>query len=80
MINGLRDHYLPHVLIVLKQLNEDDHLLAGLAPFTKDLNSPGGKATAYVCTGHTCALPVTGIRQLLELLGVSSQLPPSLGE
>jgi uncharacterized protein YyaL (SSP411 family) len=80
MINGLRDHYLPHVLIVLKQLNEDDHLLAGLAPFTKDLNSSGGKATAYVCTGHTCALPVTGIRQLLELLGVSSQLPPSLGE
>jgi hypothetical protein len=80
MINGLREQYLPHVLIVLKQLNEDDHLLSGLAPFTKDLNSPGGKTTAYVCTGHTCALPVTGIRQLLELLGGSSQLPPSLGE
>jgi len=80
MIHGLREHYLPHVLIVFKQLNEDDHLLSGLAPFTKDLNSSGNNATAYVCTGHTCAVPATGIRQLLELLGGSSQLPPSLGE
>jgi len=80
MIDGLREQYLPHVLIVFKQLNDDDHLLAILAPFTKDLNSPGGKATAYICSGYACAVPVTDLHQLLELLGGSSQLPPSLGE
>jgi len=34
------------------------------------LNAVGGKATAYVCTGHTCAVPVTDPRQMLELLGL----------
>ena len=76
LINGLWEQYFPHVLILFKQLNEDDHLLARLAPFTQDLNSPWGKATAYICTGHACALPLTDLHQLLELLGGSSQLPP----
>ena len=80
LINGLWEQYFPHVLILFKQLNEDDHLLARLAPFTQDLNSPWGKATAYICTGHACALPLTDLHQLLELLGGSSQLPPPLGE
>jgi uncharacterized protein YyaL (SSP411 family) len=80
MINGLREQYLPHVLIVFRQLNDNDHLLAGLAPFTHDLNPPEGKATAYVCTGHACAVPVTDLHQLLELLGYPSEMPPSLGE
>jgi len=80
LINGLWEQYFPHVLILFKQLNEDDHLLARLAPFTQDLNSPWGKATAYICTGHACALPLTDIHQLLELLGGSSQLPPPLGD
>jgi uncharacterized protein YyaL (SSP411 family) len=79
MINGLWEQYLPHVLIVFKQLNSDDHLLAELAPFTQDLNSPKGKATAYVCTGHACALPVTDLHQLLELLGYPPKLHPSMG-
>ena len=80
MNNGLWEQYLPHVLIVFKQLNGDDILLSRLAPFTQNLNSPRGKATAYVCTGHACALPVTDLHQLLELLGCPTQLPPSLGQ
>ncbi len=78
MINGLWEQYLPHVMIVFKPLNEDDQLLARLAPFTRDLNSLGGKATAYICTGHACALPLTDLHQILELLGCPSQLPASL--
>jgi len=70
MIRGLRDHYLPLVMVVFKPLTEDDIPLASLSPFTRTMNAVGGKATAYVCTGHTCAVPVTDPRQMLELLGL----------
>jgi uncharacterized protein len=79
MINGLWEQYLPYVMIVFKPLNEDDHLLARLAPFTRDLDSPVGKATAYICTGHSCALPLTDMHPILELLGCPSKPPPSKG-
>jgi len=79
MINGLWEQYLPHVMIVFKPLNEDDQLLARLAPFTRDLKSPGGKATAYLCTNHACALPITDLHQVLELLGCPSRRSPSMG-
>jgi uncharacterized protein YyaL (SSP411 family) len=80
LINGLWEQYLPHVLIVFKQLNDDDPLLTRLSPFTRNLHAIGGKTTAYLCTGHACAEPVVDLHHLLELLGGSSQLPPSLGE
>jgi len=66
----LRDHYLPLVMVVFKPLTEGDIPIASLAPFTRTMNAVGGKATAYVCTGHTCAVPVTDPRQMLELLGL----------
>jgi uncharacterized protein len=68
MIHGLRKQYLPHAIIIFKPLNEDNPLLTSLSPFTQNLDSIGGTATAYVCTGHTCAKPVTDIQQILELL------------
>jgi uncharacterized protein YyaL (SSP411 family) len=80
LIEGLREQYFPHVLIVFKQLKCNDPLLTRLAPFTQDLNSPGGAAIAYVCSGHTCAVPATDLHRLLELLGDPSKLLPSLGE
>jgi hypothetical protein len=79
MMNGLWEQYLPHVMIVFKPLNEDD-LLSHLSPFTRNLHAIGGKSTAYICTAHTCAVPVTDLHHLLELLGCPSQLPPRLGE
>jgi hypothetical protein len=78
LINGLWEQYLPLVLIVFKQLKCDDPLLARLAPFTQNLDSSGGKATAYVCSGHACAVPVSELHQLLKVLGRSSQLPACL--
>jgi uncharacterized protein YyaL (SSP411 family) len=69
MISGLRDRYLPRVLIIYRPPGEHDLLLTSLAPFTRDLNATGGKATAYICTGHTCAMPITEPHQVLELLG-----------
>ncbi len=73
MIKVLRDHYLPCVLIVFRQPGDKDFLLASLAPFTSNLDITGGKATAYICSGHTCAIPITEPHQMLELLGYSNK-------
>ena len=69
MIKGLRDHYLPRVLVICRQSGEHDLLLTSLAPFTSNLKATGGKATAYICTGQTCAMPITEPDQMLALLG-----------
>ena len=71
LIKALRDHYLPRVLVICKQPGNKDFLLADLAPFTSTLNVTGGKATAFICSGHTCAMPITEPNQMLELLGYS---------
>jgi len=69
MLNGIRDHYLPCALIICRQPGDDDSLLTGLAPFTRNLHTIGGKATAYICTGHTCSIPITEPHRVLDLLG-----------
>ncbi|MDD1695400.1 MAG: thioredoxin domain-containing protein [Methanoregula sp.] len=69
LINGLREYYLPLVMVVLKPLRDDDPRLASLAPFTSNLTATEGKPTAYICTGHSCAMPITDLNHLRELLG-----------
>ncbi len=69
MIDALESHYLPNVLVLFRPIGESDYLLTSLAPFTRTLCSISEKATAYFCTGHTCAIPTTEVHQMLELLG-----------
>ncbi|HUT39212.1 MAG TPA: thioredoxin domain-containing protein [Methanoregula sp.] len=68
MITILREHYLPCVVIVYRSPEEHDLLLTSLAPFTRDLHAKEGKATAYICTGHSCVMPITEPKRMLELL------------
>jgi uncharacterized protein YyaL (SSP411 family) len=68
MIKVLWDHYLPSVRIIYRPTGEDDLLLTSLAPFTNNLNAIGGNATAYICTGNTCTMPITDPHQMLNLL------------
>jgi uncharacterized protein YyaL (SSP411 family) len=44
-------------------------MLNTIAPFTTNLNAIDGKATAYICTGHSCTIPTTEPKRMLELLG-----------
>jgi hypothetical protein len=69
MIKVLRDHYLPRVIIIYRPTGEDDLRISSLAPFTQNLNTINGNATAYICTGNTCAMPITEPDQMLALLG-----------
>jgi hypothetical protein len=67
MIKLLRDQYLPGIMIVCKS-PEDDLRISSLPPFTRNLHAIGGNATAYICTGQSCILPVTEPHRVLELL------------
>jgi hypothetical protein len=69
MIKVLWDHYLPRVMIIYRPTGEDDLLLTSLAPFIQNLKVKGGKTTAFICTGHTCSLPIADPHQMLALLG-----------
>jgi uncharacterized protein YyaL (SSP411 family) len=68
MIKAVRDHYLPWVMIVWRPPGDDDLQISCLAPFTRNLNAIGGNATAYICTGNTCRMPITDPNRMLELL------------
>ena len=71
LIKALGSHYLPHVLVLFRPRDESDSLITNLAPFTSNLNAISGKATAYICSGHTCAIPTTEPGRMLDMLGVS---------
>ena len=70
MIEALDNHYLPNILVLCSPPGESDNLLNNIAPFTRSLNAIDGKATAYICTGHSCAIPTTDPKRMLELLGL----------
>jgi uncharacterized protein len=72
MLEAIRSEYLPSVTILLRQPCEQGDDLPAIAPFTKDFTMHDGKATAYVCYGHTCTMPVSDPEKVLELVGVKT--------
>ena len=54
----LRDRYLPRAVVLHVSASSAEQL-SGLAPFTSEQRSIGGRATAYVCRDFTCSAPVT---------------------
>jgi uncharacterized protein YyaL (SSP411 family) len=66
---ALGNYYLPHVLVLFRPRDESDNLITTLAPFTSSLAAIGGRAAAYICSGHTCAIPTTKPEKMLEMLG-----------
>ena len=59
LILTLRSKYLPSVTVIQFAPGPQADALAEIAPFIKNLSMIDGKATAYVCSGHACSLPVT---------------------
>jgi uncharacterized protein len=68
MIQALRDHYLPDVVVLYLPGDNLRSRLIHVAPFTGNLNSAVITATAYVCSSHTCAVPTDDVHRMLELL------------
>ena len=70
MIRALNDHYFPRILVICRSPGTIADQLNIIAPFTQNMTAIGGKATAYICSGHTCTSPTTESQRLLELLSV----------
>ena len=67
MITALRSHFIPNKVVIFRP-DEKSPEITGLSPFTKDMTSISGKATAYVCRNFTCNLPTTDVDTMLEQL------------
>ncbi len=67
MADALYARYLPFTVLMVKQPGNENEL-ARVAPFTREMVPVDQKTAAYVCSGHTCAVPVTGVQELLELV------------
>jgi uncharacterized protein YyaL (SSP411 family) len=65
LILALQSRYLPSVTVMQFAPGAQAEALAELAPFTRNLSMIDGKATAYVCSGHTCSLPFTDPEAML---------------
>jgi len=68
LVSATRALYLPSVLVLLRPAGERGSLVSQLAPFTTDYTVKDGKATAYLCTGHSCSPPVTDSLELRKML------------
>jgi uncharacterized protein YyaL (SSP411 family) len=68
LIRALHEHYFPHLLVICRFPGAVSDLLNSIAPFTQNMHTVGGKATAYICTGHSCTVPTTESEKMLELL------------
>jgi hypothetical protein len=65
LISALRSQYLPYVAVLQFAPGPQASAMAEIAPFTRDLSMINGKATAYVCSGHACSIPVTDSQAML---------------
>jgi uncharacterized protein YyaL (SSP411 family) len=68
MAEALRTRFLPNKVMLLNPSDRESTKIAGLAQFTENQSSIGGRATAFVCLNHNCRLPTTDISKMLELL------------
>ena len=70
MIAEVRKEFRPNQVVLLRT-EENAAALAKLAPYTETQTSVDGKATAYVCQGFACKLPVTTVEEMLRNLSVN---------
>ena len=68
MIETLQGSFIPNKVVMFRSTEEKDPEITRLAEYTRDLESIGGKATAYVCRDFRCDLPTTDAKQMLTLL------------
>jgi uncharacterized protein YyaL (SSP411 family) len=70
MLEALRRHYIPGMVVLFKSDSERSPAIARLAGFTEPQVATEGRATAYVCRSHSCDVPTTDPAEMLKLLGI----------
>ena len=67
MIAYIRSVQNPGMTVLLKEPDQTERM-ARIAPFCRDQRMIEGKPTVYVCTGFSCAAPVTSLEELRSQL------------
>ena len=75
MLNALRSRFSPNQVLVFRPAGDESAGIDAVAPFAKKYAPIDGKATAYVCSGHSCKDPTTEVKDLLALLGQKNPRP-----
>ena len=68
MLDLVRREFIPHKVLLFHPTTPDQREIEEIAPYTKELQSINGQATAYVCQNYQCRLPVTDPEKMMELL------------
>jgi hypothetical protein len=67
ILRALDSRFDPSKVVLLRD-ESNTEALAAVAPFTASQPMIEGRATAYVCVGHACALPTTDPREMLGVI------------
>jgi len=70
MLKAIRRRFIPNRAILLRATEQVAPGIDAIAGFTSSYPSIDGRATVYVCTNHSCRLPSTDARAVLDLLDV----------
>jgi uncharacterized protein len=73
LILALQSDYLPSVTILQLSPGPQALAIAEIAPFTRELVMIDGKATAYICSGQACSVPVTDPKMILSTIGLTKK-------
>jgi uncharacterized protein YyaL (SSP411 family) len=68
MAREVRRGLMPRKVLIFRPTDDMEPPIVRIAPFTKPLAAPHGKAAAYVCRDHACSLPTSEVAKLLALL------------
>jgi uncharacterized protein YyaL (SSP411 family) len=68
LLNEVKSRFLPNKVVLFKPSDDKENSLSKLAPFTKDMKSIDGKATAYICRNFACELPTTNVLEMRSTL------------
>lgn len=68
MLRAIQLNFIPNKIVVVVPTGYDSFDINNIAPFTRDLTTIGGKATAYVCVNYRCKLPTTDVDTMLSSL------------
>ena len=68
LIDVVRGCGSPRPVLLFRPEGEAEPEIAGIAPFTKEMRTIGGRAAAYVCRNFSCQRPVTDPKELAAIL------------
>ncbi|MFN0205022.1 MAG: thioredoxin domain-containing protein [Planctomycetota bacterium] len=68
MIREFHSRFLPNATLIVLDTEAAQSYFSKTLPFTTNMKTPPGKATAYVCVNRACKLPVTNVADLIKSL------------